>query len=485
MINEGMKKLIVIFLLAGILLLPGCGQNPVASETVKGTDKGKSAEELQMQDSVSLEYTVEPMKPKILVDLSGYEADNVKEAVMVSENLPKAFKLMNADNDECVFEGTTARNSEFENMGIADFTDFNGEGNFYISTDILGRSKVFSIHESDRLSMLRDTLKSLDETKAPKGEKFYRLDGSETGDVVAVDGGFITGENGERDVVENCLALLDMLTAYEYYGKVFTDDFGIAESGNGVNDLQDEIYYAADWLLSMQDAQTGGVYTGLHMNAETGELTMGVETTRSTAYFVTALSRASYILKLIDEKYSSTLFTASVKAFKCLEANKDIVAAEQMYRASVEMYRATGQYAYSSLINDYLKDHSDEEYESRITLDAAMSYMSTSRSLNVGYCTTLMQQFMARVEDQAALSKKPQYFAQPELNARELVRYADEMVMADYIITNQEYAKIEENYIHYLRGRNIESVNLIDGFSTPDDFAQLLIVVSKLYSDKQ
>ena len=48
--------------------------------------------------------------------------------------------------------------------------------------------------------------------------------------------------------------LIQLLEAYRMNPTVFTDDYNIPESGNGVADLLDEVQYELDWLRRMQDA---------------------------------------------------------------------------------------------------------------------------------------------------------------------------------------------------------------------------------------
>ena len=50
-----------------------------------------------------------------------------------------------------------------------------------------------------------------------------------------------------------------LLYAWRAHPAVFTDDFGIPESGNGLPDLLDEVKWELDWLIKMQDAD-GGVF---------------------------------------------------------------------------------------------------------------------------------------------------------------------------------------------------------------------------------
>ena len=41
---------------------------------------------------------------------------------------------------------------------------------------------------------------------------------------------------------------------------VFGDDTNIPESGNGTPDVLDEVKWELDWMLKMQDSESGGFY---------------------------------------------------------------------------------------------------------------------------------------------------------------------------------------------------------------------------------
>jgi hypothetical protein len=53
-------------------------------------------------------------------------------------------------------------------------------------------------------------------------------------------------------------AVHQLLTAYTDRPGVFTDDFGIPESGNGIPDLLDELKVELDWMIKMQPADLNG-----------------------------------------------------------------------------------------------------------------------------------------------------------------------------------------------------------------------------------
>ena len=48
-------------------------------------------------------------------------------------------------------------------------------------------------------------------------------------------------------------AVIQLLESYRRHPEIFTDDFNIPESGNGIPDLIDEVLYELDWLKRMQD----------------------------------------------------------------------------------------------------------------------------------------------------------------------------------------------------------------------------------------
>jgi hypothetical protein len=74
-----------------------------------------------------------------------------------------------------------------------------------------------------------------------------------------LSGGWMDAGDTDKYPPFNADTLSSLLYAYRANPAVFTDDFGITESGNGLPDLLDEVKYQLDWLVKMQAAD-GGVY---------------------------------------------------------------------------------------------------------------------------------------------------------------------------------------------------------------------------------
>ena len=172
--------------------------------------------------------------------------------------------------------------------------------------------------------------------------------------------------------------IVDLLDAYGSFPFVFGDDTNIPESGNGKPDLLDEVQWELDWLLKMQDAESGGFYHLVYPNncpssgsCRPEDITeqryvedlMGgvpnVRPTASTAKAVAALAHAARAYKGYDRDYAERLLAAAEAGWVYLEANPlNIPAtgfngeqstddAERLW-AAAELYRTTKKHAYDS-----------------------------------------------------------------------------------------------------------------------------------------
>ncbi|HTP38109.1 MAG TPA: glycoside hydrolase family 9 protein [Steroidobacteraceae bacterium] len=72
------------------------------------------------------------------------------------------------------------------------------------------------------------------------------------GKVRDMSGGWFDGGDTTKYVTFATTAVHQLLSAYQANPAVFTDDFGIPESGNGIPDVVDEVKFETDWLKKMQ-----------------------------------------------------------------------------------------------------------------------------------------------------------------------------------------------------------------------------------------
>ena len=208
---------------------------------------------------------------------------------------------------------------------------------------------------------------------------------------------------------------------------------------------------------------------------------MRAETTRATAYYCACMAKVSFTFKRFDADLSSKAMQASLLAWKCLEANKNIVDADQIFRAATELFRLTGQDVYKTAVNDFLSSNASKPFESRATLDGAITYLSTARATNVTYCTSLMDTLMKLAEGKIADSGASRYTVEADDAApSDVLRTAYEYTIVDYINSSIEYLNGEEDCLHYLGGRNAYSKIYFDDINTPDSLVNLIAVSARL-----
>ncbi len=124
-----------------------------------------------------------------------------------------------------------------------------------------------------------------------------------------------------------------LLEAYERRAALFTDKFGIPESGNGIPDVLSEIKVELDWILKMQDTD-GGVFikVGVTTPGPGGVASPDLDTRpryygrkSSAATLATAgmLAHAAIVLGTVSSwaTYATTLQSAAVKAWQWTRNN--------------------------------------------------------------------------------------------------------------------------------------------------------------------
>lgn len=485
-----------ILIIAMAAVLCGCsGQEAVPVSTIP-VNPEQPVRELPVEtvkESVSgmlgnpdVNFEVPIMYPSVMVNRVGYENDGDKQAIIIAASIPATFRVVDKETGEIAFEGSV-KSTDYEMDGlfaaVADYSDLKAEGTYYIETEILGCSPDFMIGENVYGQLLAETFARLNSLRCDDVSPIPYENNPSLYEIKS--GGWYTNDLKERDVVEGCLGIIDLIIAYEYHPQTFSDKMGIAESKNKIPDILDEARYEAEWLIKMQNSETGGVYNGISMRQVAGttdkQLMIVGESSRATAYFCATMARFSHVYNKYDRAFANKCLKAATKAWNCLKSHKGIVTDAQMYRAAVEMYNVTGKDDYRDVVEAYLSKNASAPLESRGLVDAAISYMSSPESTDIKVCRKLMASFLDRTLEKTALARlNPFGVESSELPVGDLLRNADEMVIVDYINTSKQYENNEVAYLDYLCGRNETSTVYVKDFNNPDDCAKLLVLLGRL-----
>lgn len=350
---------------------------------------------VKLVDDTAVDYTgfiTDEDEAGIMTNQVGYLPSAKKEAIFRGEDLAGSkFAVKNAADKTTVYEGKISEGfnnrSSGETLYSGDFSAVETPGTYYISVSGLKDSYPFTVGEDVYDDLLESALHMLylqrcgcevnDETFGHKEchtseAKIYGTDKK-----IDVSGGWHDAGDYGRYIVPAAKTVADLLLAYEANPSIFTDDTNIPESGNKIADILDEAKYELDWMLKMQDKETGGVYhkvscanfPGFVMpDKETGALIVTPVSTTATADFCAAMAMAYDSYKEIDKEFAEKCLEAAKSAWGFLEANPDLIFknpedigtgeygdkfdTDERYWAAAQMYKATGDAKYAEAFAD-------------------------------------------------------------------------------------------------------------------------------------
>ncbi len=219
--------------------------------------------------------------------------------------------------------------------------------------------------------------------------------------------------------------LHDLLFAWQHNPAVWTDDFGIPESGNGIPDLLDEIKWELDWLKRMQQSN-GSVLskvsvTGFEGNspasADTAARRYGAASTSSTLSVASVFAHAARVFANAGQAAESAdLLSRAELAWTWANANPAVVYSNSGFSsanpegstydtemrkltAAIQLYAATGNTVYRTYVDaNHANAHAVLWYYfypfETTTQDALMEYTSLA-----GATTSVKNLIRSRKQD--------------------------------------------------------------------------------------
>ena len=482
--NGYFKRLICILL--SMLMLTGCAY---ASEfpfdpLQKGSGDGEFT---TLGLSPEFNYEVPESLPSILTDQVGYALNSSKIVFFQGEMLPDSFTIIDADSGVQVYTGDIIEKGYDDKavvlISYGDFTSFKTPGRYYIESAVIGQSYAFEIEENPYDEIYDVALKQyyynrcgLTLSSELAGDAAHNACHSKEAQMkeeaavkLDVSGGWHIDEASTRDVTTGCRTVNYLLLAYELYPQMFDDDLGIPESGNEIPDILDEVKYEIDWLLKMQDTTSGAVYSSVNSvdNSALGYLLYidGI-TMDATIQFAATLAKFSYIYQNYDREFATKCLKAADRAYRYAGQYLNDISPEEYFYAATELYRATGGYGYHNVILNYLMQNPVADMENDFVFWGCVTYLSTKQRVDVNTCEDIIKILMQEGERISYASKNSKLLVsmdeQPSGSAA-LLRDITRLAVVDHIITNHEYATVLENHLHYLLGRNLQSISYLDG----------------------
>lgn len=467
-------------------------------------------------DDTNVIYTeIVDRTKNVNVNQVGFLPNARKTAVVRSEGIDKTFDLVD-ESGKVVYSGSLtgpvdAQYAE-ESVLQADFSDFTTPGTYKVVVSNGDDSYPFTIGAGIYDELLEDSILMLTRQRCGMA-----LDASLMGELahpechmgdavvygtnqkVEVTGGWHDAGDYGRYVVAGVTAVEDLLLTYRDYPEMWSrDDLGIPESGNGVPDILDEAKYELDWLLKMQDPATGGVYhkvTCLEFpqfvmpEEETDELILSPISNTATGDFAAVMAQASTIYADIDPDFSKKALAGAKKAYAYLEDHKsspsfsnpeEIVTGEypdgqfkdEMYWASIELYKVTSDAKYLAYAEDILDQFVLHGYGwAGMGTYGNIAYLSLTEGQKPELASKIREEVLKKADEYLANSQTDGYMVDLGKNYcwgsnMVVCGNARQMLLSASENNDSKYDQAVYDQLSYLLGQNAVSYCFVTGYGS-------------------
>ena len=334
----------------------------------------------------------------IVVDQFGYRPDAIEKIAVIRNPVTGfdhaesfspggTYALVDASNDNQVFTASpVAWNSGAEDASSGDqtwwfdFSSYNTPGTYYV-LDITNDVKSFQFEIRD--DVYNEVLKHAVRTffyqrvgfakEAPYAETGWTDGASHMGSLQDTEcrsyddpnnaatekdlrGGWYDAGDYNKYTTWTSNYVYEMLQSYDENPTVWTDDYNLPESGNGVADILDEAKWGMDHLLRLQntDGSMISIIDEDHASppsSATGRSLYGAVNTSSTLAAAGAFAYGSKVYRMIGmDTYADQLKTAAENAWTWADANPSVI-----WRNNDAAYGSAGIGAGQQEVNDDLE----------------------------------------------------------------------------------------------------------------------------------
>nr|WP_297384426.1 glycoside hydrolase family 9 protein [uncultured Roseateles sp.] len=218
----------------------------------------------------------------------------------------------------------------------------------------------------------------------PQARRF--LDPNNAGTARDLRGGWFDAGDPNKYTSWAAAYIQDLLDAYIQNPTVWTDDFNLPESYNGIPDLLDEVKWGTDWLARMQNSDGSvlsivGLADGSPPSASTGPSYYGDASTTATLAAAAAYAEAAKVFGGLNntamKTYAADLLSRAKRAWAWAQANPNVLfynndatrgtgglgagqqetddagRAELRLFAAIKLFAATGDATYRSYVDTH------------------------------------------------------------------------------------------------------------------------------------
>ncbi|MCR4814354.1 MAG: glycoside hydrolase family 9 protein [Lachnospiraceae bacterium] len=453
------------------------------------------------------------MSQNILVNEIGYLPMDPKRAVYRGEGTME-FSVIDRKTGEKVYEGVTGReiicSAAEEKNRIISFDGVVEEGEYIIKAG--GEESVpFVIKEWVYSDAMKALLKffylqrcgqKLPEEIAgefahePCHDTNARIYGTDR--FIDVSGGWHDAGDFGRYIVPAAVTIGHLFLAMELDPNLIKFDFGIPVENPDLGQLLSEIKYETDWMLKMQDTESGEVYHKVSCThfcdffmpeEEKDELVISPVSYAATLDFAASLAMAVRFFKPVDAEYADILADASKKAYEAAKKMEvkgfhnpeGIVTGEygdesledELYWASAELYRTFGEEEYRKTFEEMAYKHISHGYGwEDVYSFGNVAYILSEFPVDETLKSIIIAAIDAKADSLLYLCKSNGYnisFNEKSFiwgSNMYLMQNAFHLYTAYFFTKKDDYLEAAKEHTHYILGKNPCNVCFLTGFGT-------------------
>jgi endoglucanase len=321
-------------------------------------------------------FLVHSQTGAIRINQVGYYPAANKIAVVVFTR-ESTFEVVDMEDNTVVFTGDLSPQAYWADAGDsvkkADFSEFTTPGTYKIRIPDFDESYPFEISNTVYRKAAYASLKTYYYQRcsyplaAPYAGLWARAAGhpdtvcilhsssGKSGTISSAGGWYDAGDFGKY-VINAGISVANLLSFYENFNGFFADSTVlIPESGNGKNDLLDEVKVELDWLKTMQDVD-GGVFfklttlgfPGFMMpDKDKGSRYIIGKSTSSALDFAAMMAMSGRIYSDFDSAYADDCITRAENAWLWAKANPSIY-----FKNPADVF--TGEYGDNNVSDEFI-----------------------------------------------------------------------------------------------------------------------------------
>lgn len=459
----------------------------------------------------------------IRINQLGYYPDANKIAVVVNSGAT-GFEIIDEDDGSVVLTGDLGQQRYWSDAGdsvrLCDFSGLTTPGTYRINIPGFGESYPFGVSNTVLRKAAYASLKSYYYQRCsyellpdyaglwaraaghPDTNCVLHSSTGKSGTISSPGGWYDAGDYGKY-VINAGISVATLLSYYENFNNYFEDSsILIPESGNGLNDLLDEVKYELDWLKTMQD-EDGSVFVKLTTlnfqgfimpSAATATRYVIGKSTPAALDFAAMMAMAGRIYQDHDPEYASDCISRAANAWTWAQANPSIYfrnpsdvstgeygdnnASDEFIWAAAELYITTGDDEYKT----YLESKSGSlKYQSapgwpNVQPLASLSLATRPNGLSESLLTTIRNSITSTGDKwigqiSTSPSRLPSFGYYWGSNSG-IANMGVGLVYAWIVSGDEKYIKAAAECADYLLGKNATGFSFVSsyGYKTPMNF---------------